>query len=63
MLGNFSLAVIHLERNGRTYHKFISLAYSKGKIRRKVYMHCILVVIEKLCAIGERGGGEAQGTN
>ena len=36
---------------------------AKGKIRRKAHMHCILVVIVKLCAIGERGGREAQGTN
>ena len=63
MLGNFSLAVMHLERNGRTYHIFISLAYSKGKIRRIVHMHGLLVVIVKLCAIGGKVGGEAQRTN
>ena len=63
ILGHFSLAVMHLERNVRTYHTSISLAYSKWKIRRKAHMHCILEIILKLCAIGERGDGEAQGTN
>ena len=52
MLGHFSLAVMHLERNIGTYRTRISLAYSKGKIRRIVRMHAILVVIVKLCAIG-----------
>ena len=33
------------------------------EIRRIVNMLCILKVIVKLYAIGERGGGEAQGTN
>ena len=33
------------------------------EIRRIVNVHCILEVIVKLCAIGERGGGEAQRTN
>ena len=59
MLGNFSFTVMHLERNGRTYHICISLAYSKGKIRRKVHKHCILVVIMKLYTIGGKFEGEA----
>ena len=61
MLRNFSLAVIHLERNGRTYHICISLAYSKGKIRRIVHTHAILVVIVKLCAIGGKLEEKPQG--
>ena len=63
MLGHFSLAIMHLERNIGTYHTCISLAYSKGEIRRIVHMHGILVVIVKLCAIGRKVGGEAQRTN
>ena len=53
MLGHFSLAVMHLERNISTYHTCISVEYSKGKIKRIVRMHAILVVIVKLYVIGE----------
>ena len=63
MLGNFSLAVMHLERNGRTYHICISLAYSKGKIRKKSTYALYIGSNCELCTIGRKVGGETQRTN